>query len=215
MKRLRVILLFLLLGAVVNVAVAWGIAICVNSPSSLQTSSMFQHMELTSNTRPCWWLYSEDNFGSTFLYGLAILEGEMSNASKDTYSNFDMSKVPAWSQFAVPPAIRFWGSEISKGWPLRTLFWINTTSSKTATNKHVWIVREHPNAIYLPLAPIWSGLFLNTLFYAAILWLLITGPFALRRITRHKRGLCVTCAYDLRGAEHEACPECGLEVPIQ
>ena len=67
----------------------------------------------------------------------------------------------------------------------------------------------------LPFLPIWRGLLLNTIFYSSIIWLLIPGPFVLRRFIRCKRGLCVTCAYDLRGVEHEACPECGLEVPIQ
>ncbi len=47
-------------------------------------------------------------------------------------------------------------------------------------------------------------------FYAAILWVLIPGPFALRRLIRRRRGLCLACGYDLRHGEHEACPECGV-----
>ena len=55
---------------------------------------------------------------------------------------------------------------------------------------------------------------INTLFYAAILWLLILGPFALRRLIRQRRGVCPACGYDLRHGEHKACPECGWpEVP--
>ena len=41
-----------------------------------------------------------------------------------------------------------------------------------------------------PVRPIWPGFAINTLFYAAILWLLIRGPFALRRFIRVKRGRC-------------------------
>ncbi len=62
----------------------------------------------------------------------------------------------------------------------------------------------------VPLRPIWPGFAGNTLFYAAILWLLIPGPFALRRLIRRRRGLCPACGYDLRHGEHEACPECGV-----
>ncbi len=62
----------------------------------------------------------------------------------------------------------------------------------------------------LPARPIWPAFAINTLFDAALLWLLIPGPFALRRLIRRRRGLCPACAYDLRHAEHEACPECGL-----
>ncbi|MHC4786375.1 MAG: hypothetical protein ACYTE6_10465 [Planctomycetota bacterium] len=56
---------------------------------------------------------------------------------------------------------------------------------------------------------LWPGFAFNTVFYAAILWLLIPGPFALRRLVRRRRGLCPACGYDLKHAEHESCPECG------
>ncbi len=61
----------------------------------------------------------------------------------------------------------------------------------------------------LPLRPIWPGFAINSVFYAAILWLLTLGPFTARRFIRRRRGLCIKCGYDLRGAEHEVCPECG------
>ena len=69
---------------------------------------------------------------------------------------------------------------------------------------------------YLPLGPIWPGFAANTLFYAAILWLLIPGPFVLRRVIRVRGGRCGACGYDLKGAEHDrACPECGGNVTAQ
>ncbi len=67
-----------------------------------------------------------------------------------------------------------------------------------------------PYARVLPLRPIRPGFAVNTLFYAALLWLVIPGPFALRRLIRRRRGLCPACGYDLRHGEHEACPECGV-----
>ncbi len=46
--------------------------------------------------------------------------------------------------------------------------------------------------------------------------LVIIVPIAmyrhLRKRSRRRRGLCMKCKYDLRGAEHEACPECGEEI---
>ncbi len=62
----------------------------------------------------------------------------------------------------------------------------------------------------LAYLPVWPGFVINALFYAGILWLLIPGQFALRRLIRRRRGLCPACGYDLRHAEHEACPECGV-----
>ncbi len=66
-----------------------------------------------------------------------------------------------------------------------------------------------PYARVLPLRPIWPSFAINIFFYSIMLWLLIPGPFALRRLIRQRRGLCPACGYDLRHGEHEACPECG------
>ena len=67
---------------------------------------------------------------------------------------------------------------------------------------------------YLPLRLLWPGFAINTIFYAAILWLLTLGPFNVRRFIRRKRGRCIKCGYDLRGHSRtnsggEVCPECG------
>ena len=63
----------------------------------------------------------------------------------------------------------------------------------------------------MPLGPIPLGFAVNTLFYAALLWLLIPGPFALRRFLRVRRGLCPRCAYPI--GESSVCTECGGELP--
>ncbi len=59
----------------------------------------------------------------------------------------------------------------------------------------------------MPLGPIPLGFAVNTLFYAALLWLLIPGPVALRRFLRVRRGLCPKCAYPMGGSS--VCTECG------
>jgi hypothetical protein len=64
----------------------------------------------------------------------------------------------------------------------------------------------------LPSLPLWPGFAINTLFYAGILWLLFAAPFALRRRSRTKRGLCPSCGYDLRGCVSQTCAECGRAV---
>ena len=59
--------------------------------------------------------------------------------------------------------------------------------------------------------PLWPGFAINTIFYAAILWMMFVMPGALRRKRRSQRGLCIHCDYDLRGAPADSanCPECG------
>ena len=64
----------------------------------------------------------------------------------------------------------------------------------------------------LPIRPAtWLGLSTNTLFYAALLWLLISGPFTLRRFVRMRRGRCPKCAYPM--GDSSVCTECGCELP--
>ena len=68
---------------------------------------------------------------------------------------------------------------------------------------------RYPGNNLLPLAAIWPGFAINTIFYAAILWMLSLGPFAARRFIRRNRGHCIKCGYDLRGDFSAGCPECG------
>jgi hypothetical protein len=62
-----------------------------------------------------------------------------------------------------------------------------------------------------PRQPIWPGFAINTVFYAAVLWVLCAAPFVLRRWRRIRRGLCPKCGYDLRNRPNDSavCPECG------
>ncbi len=89
-------------------------------------------------------------------------------------------------------------------WPLRDLAVAPQIMNYGAATMPAVSTVQH-----LPLHPMWPGFLINTFFYAVILWLLWSTPFATRRLTRKRRGRCVRCGYDLRHAEHEACPECG------
>jgi hypothetical protein len=59
----------------------------------------------------------------------------------------------------------------------------------------------------VPLRPVWPGFAINTVFYAALLWLLFAAPFALRRWRRIRRGVCPACAYPVGASD--VCTECG------
>lgn len=68
-----------------------------------------------------------------------------------------------------------------------------------------------------PFALTERGAAVPTWFFALLGVIIALPPArALRRARllrlRRARGLCPSCGYDLRGAEHERCPECGASV---
>ncbi len=69
----------------------------------------------------------------------------------------------------------------------------------------------YDSGVMVPIRPVRPGFALNTIFYATLLWLLIPGPFALRRFLRVRRGLCPKCAYPM--GESSVCTECGGALP--
>ena len=147
-------------------------------------------------------------------------------------------QIPYWSRSTVPPEPEKIVSEklnveLAFGWPaITSVYEVHAAYDLEATRPLVFdrISSGLPirpvrmstipficsltwsKAYALPLKPILHGLLINTLFYAVILWLHISGPFMLRRFLRCKRGLCVKCAYDMKGAEHVLCPECGHQL---
>ncbi len=189
-RRLLIIAVFLLAGAVVNVAVAWGWALWGPLPAWVEPTTpagmwprpvpddwprvvggiqsnfgltriwTFSHLGLGRELPPEYFTLRRDRFG----FPSRCLEAEIQGAPR--------------------------GAEILVG--LRApLSW-----------------RPRWQAAVLPLRPIWPGFAINTIFYAALLWLLTVGPFTLRRFLRLRRGLCPRCAYPM--GESAVCTECGM-----
>jgi len=118
---------------------------------------------------------------------------------------------------------RIIAEETCNGWPMHALWgerWSmrGDASADGRMDRMIWAVKA-PSAIgapeawdprLLPMRPIWPAFAINTIVYAAILWLLFAVPAALcrfRRWRRIKRGLCPACAYPV--GESVECTECG------
>ena len=74
----------------------------------------------------------------------------------------------------------------------------------------------------IPMTPIWPGFAVNTIFYAAMLWLLWIArrtPGKIRRFVRVSRGRCPACGYIIAPGTAAAspgggpCSECGAATP--
>ena len=204
-RRLFTLALFLLLGAVVNVAVAWGCAIFANPYRNeyVMIDAAYGDHHLLFSQRRCG--------GAATYLGL-----RSSKLLEDPPPIGDV--LPGWvARYHLYPQIL--NSLEGRGWPRLSLsairyhhhpFPVDTRWGLQTTLRSFSVAGTTVPSI-LPLRPIWPGFAVNTLFYAVILWLPVRGKFHLRRHLRRKRGLCVACGYDLRHADHEACPECGGE----
>jgi len=214
-RRVLIILLSLLLGAVVNIAVAWSIVRWA-PPIRVTQSSEDDHHRLihgdSALAADLWKHHAPDDWRSA-TGGGGYEEFAAGRLMRVVF------RVPADG----PEDVRIGVREDRYGWPVKSLFNVQLHSHETYGAWHNIRIRagwhldgenelagRAPGCI-LPLGALWPGFVINTLFYAAVLWLLIPGSFVVRRLIRVKRGRCPKCGYDLRGQLPGAagCPECG------
>jgi hypothetical protein len=208
---LRVVVI-LLLGAFVNVAVAWGFALQLvidqnDTDECTVWNRMGRHPELDDRY---WWGTAIARSG-----GMRVFL-EWWEITDSTYPDSEPWKGPLWVQsmmasYADEPIQETYLYFEFRGWPFLSLYSVSDYDSnedRTGIRIQDTSAPINANASHtLPIAMLWPGFAINTLFYAAILWLLFAAPFALRRRRRSKRGLCPKCAYP-QGTS-EVCTECG------
>lgn len=217
---------FLLLGTIINVAVAWGCAMWIDV--STVAEDVYVEMVFEPYVYKRWTLLKFKRPGATFF--ISQREADFDHGAIETHLR-PSEVVPTWTALKTVGTRNIVVDEDKypdgRGWPNLSL-WCEYV--ELPPGSQFGIDYEHaavggievglsrwgwgggggemfPRA--LPLRPIWPGFAINTVFYAAILWLLTLGPFTARRLIRHKRGRCAKCGYDLRHADHAVCPECG------
>ncbi len=224
-RRLVRICALLLLGAIVNVAVAWGCAAFIDA-----TSGRLSGVQgVSSSNGSTWELQRLDRLGCSLLVSIRY---DRESTGKDL-GQPPAKLWPYWCdgtfESKVETKLADGESRVvdARGFPLLCLWserlrWMPGTGMVLAEevlggqpirtpSRPPGVFAFVEDARVLPLRPIWPGFAINTVFYAAILWLVFAAPFALRRRLRVKRGLCPKCAYDLRGRTPASgvCPECG------
>ena len=212
------IVVFLLLGAIINLGVAW---LCsVQSLESKLTAIEYRKVQAYGVPWSCIFL-------RRFGFDRILLESRMYGSPAA-----DPSTLPTY--IVVPPI----SDEelvdkhyVVAGWPRRSFYGVAVVTQQMGSDNirnvedpdypitwqgAIAISDGSSDAIVrrvLPLRPLWTGLLTDTLFYAAILWFVAFGPFVVRRYLRNKQGRCIKCGYDLRGTSGGrgggGCPECG------
>ncbi len=214
-RRLRTIAIFLLAGAVMNVAVAIGCALCLNPFATFNYDGAYAGRI----DGEMWFAERWSRRGVVLVISLRSL-GPAATPDHTDPSPSDL--IPRWFQ-RQPIAEDETDNRLlgAYGWPLVALRYechvpngepSSARCECVETGLAPWRDPISPKTLerVIPCRPVWRGQVVNALLYAGLLWLLILGPFALRRLIRQRRGLCLACGYDLRHGEHEACPECGV-----
>ena len=222
-RRLLTILFLLLAGAVVNVGVAWGCALW--SGFRFDSKSFFSH-----ETKPRWIVGVSSGFGITRV-GMVPDNGLWDDDGLQRQPR--TRTAPRWSAAIRSPSpdvvesrLGPWTLEHASGWPTRSAVAVlrrtlYESPGVRPQSSQFWIVSglkvleqttdDHVPYRVIPVRPIAIGSVVNTLFYAALLWLLFFAPFTLRRDLRARRGLCPACGYPV--GESAVCSECGRAVP--
>jgi hypothetical protein len=217
MKR-RIIKLcgFILAGAIVNVAVAWGCGL-VASSHSIQ----FARGRYTCLTR------SLGQARINIDAGRMMISVNCAGVYADYLDRRDSISIdqfrgwlPQGSAFLSDLRTRirglFYFRECLAGWPSYSLRGDKGVSLNSTRDVSMGLFRlpqmDQSPGVWneLPFIPLWPGFAINTVFYAAVLWVLVAAPGFIRRRIRIKRGLCPSCGYPIGSSP--LCTECGKPV---
>jgi hypothetical protein len=233
MKRVAIkLLVFILLGAIVNVAVAW-MAVSIARPMPL--GGMFVGLPLENSDEfddraailiSLGWKPTPSDEHTVYTLnwtnlsvfgfdrGLWIEDAQRrptSHASGKIFVQRRMAAilfVSGWPSRSMCGAI--WNSALFDEIPVTCPSWVSSNCI-VLDDQRGWSDRA------LPLGPLWPGFAINTIFYAAVLWIIFTIPGSVKRLRRRAKGWCIHCGYDLRGQttsvnEERRCPECGRAI---
>ena len=211
-RHLRTIILFLVLGAVVNVGVAWSMPGPSPDDESFVDRSVWIREPATVAT---WSVMRWNGTGCTMLVAQAFALGGSIEPQV-----IEDKRLPGWSRLHELPHCEqgrwLMRHDIAFGWPLRsTYMYQDTEMSQTTATATSQVLHGAAPEVGLPYYILPLGFSLNTLFYGLLLWCSILTWSAVRWLRRRRRGLCIHCGYDLRGTAHERCPECGGSVGVQ
>lgn len=198
-------IVFLLLGAVINIAFAWGI--------------ILNGLEIGPDT----WTPLSVEEGAPLLNKYHSFDGRTIEVVPGVDERVPGLRHALAEGHDAATGDSYYASETRCGWPFLSMgcyfraYDIAATPGADHKQVHQTLTLENglpwlgvTDRRHLPLMPVWGGFIFNTLIYAAIIWLLIGCIGFLRSQWRSARGLCRKCKYPI--GHSPVCTECGRSV---
>lgn len=207
-RQLLLAVVFLLLGAVVNVAVAWGCALF-----ALYDQPYEQQDELPSYDamRLAHAVFPEHDITAKEISGRRYAVGGIQIDSITWHNRPPPEQRPRILRSLVIKNID--ATAHRSGWPLACL-WGYTKGARAGESSFSQYLVTPPQWISdkatLPTKPLWIQFTVNTAVFGSMLfavWLMSLGTLQWWRWRRIHRGLCPKCAYPV--GERDFCTECG------
>ncbi len=224
MKRgLFSILLFLLLGAIVNVVVAWGLSFYRPHYHGSGDLTPEQAAVVWNRNAPEHWRL------------LPEPSAYCGRSLRFRYRGIVEVKSSEEIEGIAPPggvrSTMYKVHELERGWPLpclRAAYWERTdlprdrvTAAPVSYQYEIlngWLFpkAESPpqggHYIIVPYLPVYPAFLIDSILYCVFIWMMfafVQAPRRLLSLLRRSRGHCPKCGYDLRGSQDYGCPECG------
>ena len=192
-------MLLLIAGAIVNVAVAWGCTRWgeISEARLLTPNEVFQLFTVESSV-PSRMSDGTASHG----FGIRATQAAVFFEAEALYA-FALMFDAGWPAISVRAEWRAPPSKIHLMHQSVTLIsGIETTASPRDG-------QFDAGRFTYPSKPIWPGFAINTIFYAAILWVVFFAPGKVK--LRRRRNLCPACAYPVGASP--VCTECGAAIP--
>lgn len=212
MRAILLLILFFLLGIATSIAIAWS--------ATLFNTGAGRYYTVASNG----WVGRLQRGPARITIGAA---GDAYGLTESLRAEDDLAEIPRWSRFQDPPSsLEVRAEEVAGGWPLPCLRYRRQTEGEILVpdldfasrgalegdNPLTAIGIGRPGVQLLPISPLWLHLLVDAALLGAAWFILLRIHYPWRLVQamgRVRRGLCPTCAYDLRYIESARCPECG------
>ncbi len=211
----KVVGVALMIGAIMNVAVAWGCAFWLPEPPTVRLSPI-RSATTWPGPVPVQWPFS---LTSTYAENGHIRQSVSQSTCRSVFTVED-SSTAIWYEFSVHTVgfpMRSMRFDVLREWAAYA--WPGVTDRSVSVWHQGLPLTIHkpgpfgpmPETRQLPLRPSWPGFAVDTLLFAVVAAPAVLGAAWLARMRRTSAGLCAACCYPTTGLL--ICPECGRPVP--